>query len=98
MLPVKGKINDDISFEQKVHLMPREKKQVTFTAAAYPQLNVKDPRIWWPWEYGKPELNRVKLSMITGNEVSNELSENFGIRQVTSNPDRDNEAAREFIS
>jgi exo-1,4-beta-D-glucosaminidase len=81
---IKGKINGTVNFEQKVHLLPREKKQVTFSAANYPQLNIKDPHIWWPWEYGKPELNRIELSLSTGNEMSNELSENFGIRQVSS--------------
>ncbi|MDB5132345.1 MAG: glycoside hydrolase family 2, partial [Mucilaginibacter sp.] len=93
---VKGKINGVISFEQKVHLMPREKKQVTFKPADYPQLNIKNPRIWWPWEYGKPEMNRIALSLVTGNEVSNEIAENFGIRQITSFL-IDNGKGREFV-
>ncbi|SHM91469.1 glycoside hydrolase family 2 protein [Mucilaginibacter sp. OK098] len=93
---VKGKINGNISFEQKVHLLPREKKQVTFSSANYPQLNIKNPRIWWPWEYGKPELNRIELSLITDKQLSNELAENFGIRQVSSVM-IDNNKARKFI-
>jgi exo-1,4-beta-D-glucosaminidase len=93
---VKGKIDNDIKFEQKVHLLPHQKKQVTFTSADYPQLNVKNPRIWWPWEYGKPELNRIELSLITGNQLSNELAENFGIRQVSSEL-IDNNKARKFV-
>jgi exo-1,4-beta-D-glucosaminidase len=93
---VKGKINGNISFEQKVHLLPREKKQVTFSSASYPQLNIKNPRIWWPWEYGKPELNRIELSLSTDNQLSNELAESFGIRQVSSVM-IDNNKARKFI-
>jgi exo-1,4-beta-D-glucosaminidase len=93
---VKGKINGNISFEQKVHLKAREKKEVTFSAANYPQLNIKDPRIWWPWEYGKPELNRIELSSVTDNQLSNELAENFGIRQVSSVM-IDNNRGRKFI-
>ncbi len=93
---VKGKINGSISFEQKVHLLPREKKQITFSAADYPQLNIKDPRIWWPWEYGKPEMNRIELSMIHNDELSNELAENFGIRQISSVL-INNESSRKFI-
>lgn len=81
---VKGKINTDIAFEQKVHLKPWEKKQITFLPSAYSQLNVKNPRIWWPWEYGKPELNRIHLSILTGSEISNQIAEDFGIRQITS--------------
>jgi len=93
---IKGKINGTINFEQKVHLLPRQKKQITFTPAAYPQLNVKNPPIWWPWEYGKPELSRLEMSITHGNELSNNISENFGIRQVTSIL-IDNQKGREFI-
>jgi exo-1,4-beta-D-glucosaminidase len=93
---VKGNINGSISFEQKVHLMPREKKQITFTPADYPQLNVKKPRIWWPWQYGKPEMSRIELSMVVGKELSNEIAENFGIRQVSSVM-IDDKKGREFV-
>jgi len=93
---VKGKINTDIAFEQKVNLKPWEKKQVTFMPSAYPKLNVKNPRIWWPWEYGKPEMNRVHLSIVTGNEVSNQIAEDFGIRQITSFLFNNNKS-REFV-
>jgi exo-1,4-beta-D-glucosaminidase len=93
---VKGKINSEINFEQKVHLMPREKKQIIFAAADYPQLNVKNPRVWWPWQYGKPELNRIELSMSSGGELSNKISDNFGIREVSSIL-IDDKKGREFI-
>jgi exo-1,4-beta-D-glucosaminidase len=33
--------------------MPNEKKQVSFSPSDYPKLNIKNPRIWWPWQYGK---------------------------------------------
>jgi len=93
---VKGEINDKVSFEKKVHLLPREKKQVTFLPADYPQLNIKNPPIWWPWEYGKPEMSRIKLSIIHGNELSNEISESFGIRTITSFLFNNN-SSREFV-
>jgi exo-1,4-beta-D-glucosaminidase len=93
---LKGWINKDIAFEQEVHLKPWEKKQVSFAPAAYPQLNVKKPRIWWPWQYGKPEMNQLSLSMNSDGEVSNKLSEDFGIREITSVM-IDNQKAREFV-
>ncbi len=92
---VKGKINDDVQFQQKIHLMPHEKKQVSFTSAEHPQLNIKNPRIWWPWQYGKPELNRIEVSVETGGRTSNTISENFGIREITSK--LINNHSREFI-
>jgi exo-1,4-beta-D-glucosaminidase len=92
---IKGRINADVTFEQKVHLQPRESKNVTFTPEAFKQLNITNPRVWWPWQYGKPELNKIELSAVVGGKVSNWLSENFGIRQMDSKL-LDNES-REFI-
>jgi exo-1,4-beta-D-glucosaminidase len=92
---VKGKINNDITFEKKVHLMPNEIANVTFKPVDFPQLNIKNPHIWWPWQYGKPELNRIELSILRENATSNTISENFGIRQITSKL-IDNKS-REFI-
>jgi exo-1,4-beta-D-glucosaminidase len=92
---IKGKINDDINFEQKVHLKAGETMNVTFTPDAFTQLNIKDPRIWWPWQYGKPELNHIALEVIRNNKVSNAVAENFGIREVSST--LINNDSREFI-
>ncbi|HEY4323565.1 MAG TPA: glycoside hydrolase family 2 protein [Mucilaginibacter sp.] len=93
---VKGKINGTVSFEQKIHLTPHEKKQITFSPTVFDQLNIKNPPIWWPWQYGKPEMSRIELSIIHGNELSNEIAENFGIRQITSILINDNKS-RQFI-
>ena len=92
---IRGKINGNISFQQKVHLAPRETKQVTFTPGDFPQLNIKDPRIWWPWQYGKPQLNRLQIAAVIKGKVSNVISENFGIRQMTSK--LINNESREFM-
>ena len=93
---VMGKINGEVSFEQRIHLKPGEKKQITFAPAEYPQLNIKNPPIWWPWQYGKPEMSRITLSVTTGGELSNELSESFGIREINSVM-IDHNKAREFV-
>ena len=81
---VKGKINTNITFEKRVHLEARSIANVTFTPAEFPQLNVKNPRIWWPWQYGSPDLNRLEIQAIHENTVSNTITENFGIREITS--------------
>ena len=88
---VKGRIDTakdggsgGISFQKKLHLEGNELADVSFTPADFPQLNVKHPRIWWPWQYGKPELHRLELSVMRSGTVSNSLSEEFGIREITS--------------
>jgi exo-1,4-beta-D-glucosaminidase len=81
---VVGQINQDIHFSKKVHLAAHEIADVVFTPAEYPQLNVQHPRIWWPWQYGKPLLNELALAVTHGQVVSNALIEDFGIRQIES--------------
>jgi len=81
---VKGRINKEIVFEKEVHLDGNGVVDVVFTPADFPQLNIKDPRIWWPWQYGKPELNHLELSVAHGSIVSNAFAGNFGIRQISS--------------
>ena len=81
---VKGKINSGIIFKKKIHLAGNETAEVVFTPSDFPQLNIKNPRIWWPWQYGKANLNHIELSAVRNNIVSNRIAENFGIRQITS--------------
>ena len=92
---VKGNINGVVQFQQKVHLMPNERKQVTFNPADFPQLSLKNPRIWWPWQYGQPQLNKIEISVEVNGHVSNTIAENFGIREITSKLINDH--SREFI-
>jgi exo-1,4-beta-D-glucosaminidase len=92
---VRGLIDEHIFFKKEVRLAPLETADVTFTPGDFPQLNLKNPRIWWPWQYGKPELNRIALAVTVGGKVSNSLSENFGIREITSR--LINDQSREFI-
>ncbi len=73
-----------ISFSQPITLAAHQTLRVTFTPAAYPQLNVSNPSIWWPWEYGTPNLNTLNLSVSLGGQLSDSLTTQFGIRQITA--------------
>ena len=81
---VQGKINKTISFEKKLVLQPGEKRMVMFNSKDYPQLNIRDPRIWRPWQYGKPLLNDLELTVIRKGKTSSSLSDRFGIREMGS--------------
>ncbi len=78
---VKGMIGA-ISFQQDVTLGSGEKKTVRFTASEFPQLKVQDPKIWWPAQYGKPELQQLKMSVSVAGSVSDAKALRFGIREV----------------
>jgi exo-1,4-beta-D-glucosaminidase len=78
---VKGTI-ENISFEKKVTLRPKEKQLVVFSSKEYPQLKIIKPRIWWTHELGKPELYILDLDIVSGGEVSYSMTTRFGIREV----------------
>ncbi len=85
--PVRGTLKgtiENIEFTKKVSLGANEVKVVTFTPDEYRQLNIKNPRIWWPVHYGNPDLYTLKMEFESGGKISDSQSINFGIRQVTS--------------
>lgn len=67
-------------FSQTVNLEPREEKTVTFTAQTHPELHFQDPRLWWPYEMGTPELYHLDVQFRTAGQISDAGSIRFGIR------------------
>jgi exo-1,4-beta-D-glucosaminidase len=72
-----------ISFSQDVTLNANERREVTFDPVAYPQLHVASPALWWPYQFGSPELYQLAVSAASGGATSDTKSINFGIRQFT---------------
>ena len=83
---LEGKIGE-ITFEQPVELAAGEEKTVVFDAAAYPQLNMRHPRLWWPKGYGAPNLYDANFTFKVGDKVSDTRNFKAGIRQMTFNED-----------
>jgi exo-1,4-beta-D-glucosaminidase len=92
--PVKGTLKgriEKIEFSQEVELGPGESKDVTFDPAKFPQLNVANPRLWWPRQMGKPDLYELHMQFDMGGEISDRSLTSFGIREIESEltaPDR----------
>jgi len=80
---LKGRI-EKIEFSQPVELAPGESKDVTFLPDQYPQLNISNPRLWWPVQMGVPNLYDVDLSFDVAGKLSDSTRTRFGIRQITS--------------
>ena len=78
---VKGKI-ENISFEKKITLKPGEKQLVVFSSSEFPQLKIEEPRLWWTYDMGKPEMYDLILDIGTRNRVSYSKTTRFGIREV----------------
>ena len=83
---MKGRI-ENLAFERPVHLGARETQVIRFTPEEFEQLNLANPRLWWPVQVGKQELYPLDLAVEVQGQVSDSVHIRFGVRQVTSNID-----------
>lgn len=68
-----------------------EKREVKFNKTIKPgvhivkeKIHIENPKLWWPWDLGDPNLYKVKISLKDG-DVNHDVNETvFGIREVTS--------------
>ena len=79
-----------IRLSQKVTLGPQETKSVSFTPADFPQLNISQPRLWWPLHMGQQNLYGLVAEFETGGRVSDRQDTRFDIREITSELDSQN--------
>jgi exo-1,4-beta-D-glucosaminidase len=85
--PVEGVVEakfDGIRVWQHVALKANETRSVDFAPEQFPELHIKNPKLWWPAEMGTPELHGLTVSFLTGGGISDEQHARFGIREVTS--------------
>ena len=61
---LEGRI-DGTRFSRELTLRPRETKPIELTPETTPELVIKDPRVWWTHDLGKPELYLLALSFTT---------------------------------
>ena len=80
---LKGQI-EKTQFSQEVELGPKEQKDVTFDPSKIPELNLDQPRRWWPAQMGRPELYPLDLQFETNGTISDRAQAKFGIREITS--------------
>jgi exo-1,4-beta-D-glucosaminidase len=88
--PVEGTLKAQIgtiSVSKKVTVAAREFARVEFTPADYPQLNVSNPKLWWPAGLGPQNLYRMHIAFEIGGAVSDEQYVQFGVREFTSEID-----------
>jgi exo-1,4-beta-D-glucosaminidase len=69
---------------QRVNLAAGEGKKVRFTPEQFAELKLVNPRLWWPYQMGEPNLYTAKLAFEIDQRVSDSAEVTFGIRQVTS--------------
>jgi len=67
------------TFEQVVSLAPHEMRAVVFA----PNPVMRDPKLWWPNNYGPQNLYRLALSFDADGTLSDREQVTFGVREVT---------------
>ena len=83
---VKGEIiGENITFSKDLNLFRGETKEICFTPEEFPQLTIKNPRLWWPKGYGSPYLYDANFTFKVGDKVSDSEDFKVGIRQMTFN-------------
>ena len=85
--PVEGILRgqiEGIAFSQPVTLAASETKVVTFVPDKFAQLNLANPRLWWPAQVGPQNLYALTLEFETAGAVSDRSETRFGIREVSS--------------
>ena len=73
---------DGVSVTKNVSAAPG-KSEVKLTPAEFAQLTVKNPKLWWPNGYGKPDLYTLKLAFAVNGRDSDVKDVRFGIREIT---------------
>ncbi|HEY3913734.1 MAG TPA: hypothetical protein VGN61_04535, partial [Verrucomicrobiae bacterium] len=75
---------EGVEFSKLVSLAAGETKTIQFSPDDFSQLTVRNPRLWWPNGYGKPELYHLRLSFVTSDVDESDNKElKFGIRQMS---------------
>jgi exo-1,4-beta-D-glucosaminidase len=85
--PVKGTLSGTaagVSFEQPIELAAHEHRSVFLTPQDLPQLALRSPKPWWPWQMGEPHLEHLTLKFTAAGKLSDEKSLEFGVREITS--------------
>ncbi|WP_418496163.1 glycosyl hydrolase 2 galactose-binding domain-containing protein [Coprobacter sp.] len=79
---IKGSFNN-VKFEKMVEIAPWRSLTFTFDPKEFTQLNIENPKLWWPNGLGEQNLYSMHLSFEIDGKVSDEKEITFGIREVS---------------
>ncbi len=98
-IKVTGEIlGENIRFEKEVRLFREEVKEVVFTHEEFPQLVIKNPRLWWPVNKGNQELYELVLKTEINGVVTDSVYTRFGIREITSTTETPDKSRTFYIN
>ena len=74
---------EGMKINRQVKLAPRERKEVLFTPDEYASLTLKNPRLWWPNNYGRQELYDMEVTVAEEETPSDSRQIRFGVRELS---------------
>ena len=74
---------ENITLQQSYTLQPNEEKTIVFDSQQFAELNIRNPRLWWPNGYGNPELYDLTMEVSSANVLSDTKKLRFGIREMS---------------
>ena len=80
---LRGRI-DEVRFAREVELGPQQRMTVTFTPQDVPGLDLRKPRLWWPYRLGAQDMYTLALEVDAAGARSDEAVVRFGIQQMDS--------------
>ena len=81
---VSGKLrisSDQFVIEKQISLNANEEKLIKINPTDFPELKIKNPKLWWPHTLGDPVLYKMTFEFVTDNKVSDKEDVVYGIRQ-----------------
>ncbi|MCK5655298.1 MAG: beta galactosidase jelly roll domain-containing protein [Candidatus Aureabacteria bacterium] len=72
---------DAIDFNKSFSVQPDE-SNVNFS------IFIKNPKLWWTWDHGKPNLYNASISVELDNSVSDTRDITFGVRKIEFDTDK----------
>ncbi len=88
--PVRGTLEGTLgeaTFSDEVSLAAGETREIVLEPSENPDLVLNQPRLWWPWQYGEPNLHDLELVLKVDGAVSDRATSRFGIREFTATID-----------
>jgi len=84
--PVSGTLQakfEGVDIQLPYTLNAKEEKTLVFDPSNFKELNIKNPKLWWPNGYGAPNLYNLELQANSGQTFSDLKKLRFGIRELS---------------
>ncbi|HTN20303.1 MAG TPA: beta galactosidase jelly roll domain-containing protein [Pelobium sp.] len=91
-------VEADVSISKKITLKAGERKTITLTPTEFKQLNIKNPKLWWPLNKGNQHLYNLDLKFTIAKTTSSHSSTRFGIREISTDQKTPDKSRRFLVN